>query len=178
MNYKQEIQRSMDYLSKKNNTIFLGQSVLYPGNSMFGTLENIPKKKKIEMPVFEDVQMGISLGLALDGYIPITCFPRFDFLILAANQIVNHLDKINEMSDNIFKPRVMIRTSVGSKNPLNGGPQHTQDHSTAFQHMLKNIKIIKLKKTKDIFKAFYNAYNDKNKKSYLFIEYGDFYNNN
>ena len=31
------------------------------------------------MPVFEDVQMGLSLGMALNGYVPISCFPRFDF---------------------------------------------------------------------------------------------------
>ena len=40
--------------------------------------------------------MGMSIGLALNGYIPITCFPRFDFLILAFNQLVNHLDKIKK----------------------------------------------------------------------------------
>ena len=62
--------------------------------------------------------MGISTGLALQGYIPITCYPRFDFLILAMNQLVNHLDKIRHMSFDEFKPRVIIRTSIGSKNRL------------------------------------------------------------
>ena len=54
------------------------------------------------MPVFEDVQMGMATGLALLGFVPITCYPRFDFLILSMNQLVNHLDKIRIMS-NIFK---------------------------------------------------------------------------
>ena len=68
------------------------------------------------MPVFEDAQMGMSLGLAMNGFVPITCYPRFDFLILAFNQLVNHLDKVRKMSRNEIKPRVIIRTSVGSKN--------------------------------------------------------------
>ena len=91
------------------------------------------KKKKIEMPVFEDVQMGLSLGMALNGYVPISCFPRFDFLILACNQLLNHLDKIQKMSKNQFLPKVIIRTSIGSKKPLDGGPQHTQDYTTIFK---------------------------------------------
>ena len=60
---------------------------------LFLTLLKMLMIKKIELPVFEDVQMGLSTGLALQGFIPITCYPRFDFLILAMNQLVNHLTK-------------------------------------------------------------------------------------
>ena len=88
MTYKKELIRSMNYLSKNPKTIFLGQSVSFPGNSMYNTLVGVPSKKKIELPVFEDVQMGLSIGLALEGFIPVSCFPRFDFLILAFNQLV------------------------------------------------------------------------------------------
>ena len=35
--------------------------------------------------------MGISTGLTGNGYIPVSCYPRFDFLILAMNQLINHL---------------------------------------------------------------------------------------
>ena len=58
----------------------------------------ISEKKKIELPVFEEVQMGIAIGLAMEGYLPVTCYPRFDFLILAMNQLINHLDKVITMS--------------------------------------------------------------------------------
>ena len=106
----------MNYLSKNPKTIFLGQSVSYPGNSMYNTLVEVLEKKKMRLPVFEDVQMGLSIGfVALRGYIPISCF-RFDFLILAFNQLVNHLDKIRQMSRNEMKPQVIIRTAIGAKN--------------------------------------------------------------
>ena len=39
--------------------------------------------------------MGMAIGLSLSGFIPVCCYPRFDFFILALNQAVNHLDKIN-----------------------------------------------------------------------------------
>ena len=166
----------MDYLGKQSNTIFLGQSVRYSGNAIFNTLVKVPDNKKIELPVFEDVQMGMSVGLALQGFVPITCYPRFDFLILALNQLVNHLDKIRKMSRNEMRPKVMIRTSIGSKTPLNGGPQHTQNYTEIFKKILTEIEVIYLENPKTIFKTFKRCADPKIKKSFLIIENGDYYN--
>ena len=176
MNYKEEIVKSMEWLGKKTNTLFLGQSVLYSGNAIFNTLNSLPKTKRIELPVFEDVQMGFSMGLALEGFVTITCFPRFDFLLLAVNQLVNHLDKIENMSEGKMNPKVIIRTSIGSKSPLDGGVQHTQDHTKAFKLLLTNVDVVLLENKKKIFDAFKYAYERKDNKSSLIIEYGDYYN--
>ena len=172
LKYKSELVRSMHFCLK--NTIFLGQSINFSGNSIFGTLDKVDEK--IELPVFEDTQMGMSIGLALNGYIPITCFPRFDFLILAFNQLVNHLDKIKKMSDREYNPKVIIRTSIGSKKPLDGGPQHTQNYTEVFKEILNEVKVIYLSEPKQIFPTFRKIYNDKKNNSYLVIENGDFYN--
>ena len=75
--YKEELIRSMDFLSKKKDVIFLGQSVSYSGNAIFNTLKNVTQNKKIELPVFEEVQMGMCTGLAINGYVPICIYPRF-----------------------------------------------------------------------------------------------------
>lgn len=174
--YKDELIRSMKYLSKNKRVIFLGQSVLYSGNAIYNTLKEINPKKKIELPVFEDVQMGLCIGLALQGYVPVTCYPRFDFLILSMNQLVNHLDKIRYMSLNEFKPRVIIRTSIGSKKPLDAGAQHTQDYTKIFKDILTEVQVVKLENPKDIFKQYKNALTRKDSKSTLLIENGDFYN--
>ncbi len=174
--YKDELIKSMNFLAKKKDTLFIGQSVAFSGNAIFNTLKNVPLRKKIELPVFEDAQMGMSIGLALNGYVPISCYPRFDFLILAMNQLVNHLDKIRKMSRNEMRPKIIIRTSIGSKVPLDGGPQHTQNYTEIFKKILTEVKVIYLKNPKDILKSFKRAYEDKNSFSYLFIENGDFYN--
>jgi pyruvate/2-oxoglutarate/acetoin dehydrogenase E1 component len=76
----------------------------------------------------------------LEGYIPVCVYPRIDFMLLACNQLVNHLDKMEG-----FRPKVIIRTAVGSTKPLNPGPQHTQDHTEAFSLMLKNIPVFEFK---------------------------------
>lgn len=176
MSYRSELIRSMKYLSRNKRVVFLGQSVNYSGNAIYNTLKDISTKKKIELPVFEDTQMGISTGLALSGFVPVTCYPRFDFLILSLNQLVNHLDKIKEMSSGKLNAKVIIRTSIGAKKPLDGGPQHTQDHTEALKKMLQNVEVIKLKHTKQIFNAYKKALDRKDNKSTLIVEYGDFYN--
>ena len=83
---------------------------------------------------------------------------------------------MKSMTNSQFKPKVIIRTSVGSKKPLNGGVQHTQDYTEIFKKTLTEVKVIYLKDPKTIFQSFKNAYRDKNNLSYLFIENGDFYN--
>ena len=175
--YLKEINRSMKMLSNDMRTIFIGQSVKYPGSSIFESSKGIANKKKIELPVFEETQMGMSIGLALEGYIPISCYPRFDFLILALNQLVNHADKINFLTNNQFNSKIIVRTIVGSTHPLDGGPQHTQDHTLALKKMLKYSKIIKLTNSKVIYRSYQSALKDKKNKVFLFVEDGNLYTN-
>ena len=165
----------MKFLASNKKTLFLGQSVKYPGSSIFQSLINISNNKKIEMPVFEDVQMGISIGLALDGFIPITCFPRFDFLVLAFNQLINHADKLNQLTNNKFKSKIIVRTMVGSNKPLDAGCQHTQDHTEALKKMLKYSKIIKLNNYRKIFNEYKNALKSKKYNVFVFVEDGNEY---
>ena len=154
MKYKDELIRSMEWLSEKDNTIFLGHSVSYSGNAIFNTLKTLPEDKRIELPVFEEIQMGMSTGMALEGYVPISCYPRFDFLLRSMDALVNHLDKFQVMTENNWKPKVILRTSIGSTNPLNGGVQHTQDYTKQFKEMLTEVEVVMLDKTEDIFTEF------------------------
>lgn len=80
------------------------------------------------------------------------------------------------MSRNEIQPKIIIRTSIGSKVPLDGGPQHTQNYTKIFREALTEVKVVYLNNPKQIYKSFKKAYMDKNSYSYLFIENGDFYN--
>ncbi len=173
MLYFDELCKAMKLLSDNPDVIFLGQSVAYSGNAIYRTLENIPSERRIELPIAEDMQMGMSIGLALEGYIPVSIFPRFDFLLLATNQLVNHLDKIVEMSNGQYSAKVIIRTAIGSINPLYPGPQHCQDYTDAFRLLLKTVNIIKLEHAEDIMSAYKEALREV--KSSLLIEKVDLY---
>ena len=48
---------------------------------MTNTLVNISKNKLIELPVAEDMQMGMSLGISFDDVIPVSIFPRWNFVL-------------------------------------------------------------------------------------------------
>ncbi len=177
MTYKQELTKAMQLLAENERVIFLGQNVVYPGSIMSSSLQEVPNSKKIELPLVEDAQMGMSLGLSLEGYIPVSIYPRIDFLIIATNQLVNHLDKIEEMSCGQFRPKVIIRTAIGSTKPLYPGLQHCSDYTEELKYMLKNVKVIKLTRSKDIVPAYKYALNRKDGKSTLLIEIADLYSN-
>ncbi len=105
--YKDALTNAMTELSKLDDTIFIGQQIVYAGNPMSTTLGNVPKEKMIEVPVMEETQMGMSLGLAMTGKRVITFYPRWDFIVSAANQMINHLDKFEMMTGK--KVTVIIR---------------------------------------------------------------------
>tara|TARA_R110002012_G_scaffold100670_2_gene239423 strand:- start:22633 stop:23169 length:537 start_codon:yes stop_codon:yes gene_type:complete len=175
MKYKDELVKAMKWLGEKQDTVFLGQACAVSGHAISSTLIDVPIEKRIELPVFEEMQLGISTGMSLEGYTTITMYPRFDFFILACNQLVNHLDKIEEMSKGDMKPRVIIRVAVGSKHPIDAGPQHTQNHVEAFKQMLTNVNVVELKEPEDIFPAFQLAYEREDSKPTLIIEHGEYY---
>ena len=166
----------MTYISKSKKSIFIGQAVEVEGTAMYKTLINVDKKKKIELPVAEEMQMGITIGMLMNGYIPISIYPRYNFMILAMNQLVNHLDKLNEMTEGYYKSKAIIRTSIGSISPLNPQSQHTGDYTSSIKKMCKNLNVVKLTNPKQIFKEYKKAFLRRDGVSTIMVEYGDYYN--
>ena len=176
MKYFTELTKSMEFLSKDPRTIFIGQAVSYPGTSMTTTLKNIPKDKLYELPVAEEMQMGITTGLALNNIVPVSIYPRWNFLLLAVNQLISHLDKVKIMSNDKFKTKAIIRTSVGSERPLHPQYQHVGDYTESIQKICTTIEIIKLINPEDIFVAYKKALTRQDGKSTILVEFGDYYN--
>ena len=167
--YFDEMKRAMTYLGKDPRTIFLGQWY----SRLPATLADVPEGKKLELPVIEDAQMGMSIGLSLAGFVPISCYVRWNFLLLAANQLVNHLDKLEQTSHGGYKPKVIVRTAVGSTRPLLPGCQSDGDFTAAFRLMLTNVDIVTLKEPEDIFPAYEKAL--RSERSTILVEYGNAY---
>jgi pyruvate/2-oxoglutarate/acetoin dehydrogenase E1 component len=176
MKYFDELKRAMEFLGQDPRVLFLGQAVAVPGTGISNTLKGVPSDKLIELPVNEDLQMGMCNGIALTGYIPVSIFPRWNFLLLAANQIVNHLDKISLMSSGGYSPKVIIRTSIGSERPLHPQHQHVGDYTDTFRSMLEFVDVVRLDEPDQIFPAYEHALNRQDGKSTLLVEWGDYYN--
>ena len=173
--YVTELTKAMKYLADDSRTIFMGQAVAVAGTIMSPTLVDVPAEKRIELPVAEDMQMGMSLGWALNGFVPVSIFPRWNFMLLATGQLVNHLDKIKEMSRGGYQPRVIIRTGVGATKPLNPQCQHLGDFTEAIRLMLTNTEVIRLDKVEDIMPAYTKALHREDGKSTIVVEWGDKY---
>lgn len=174
--YFDEMCRAMKWLGEKQDTFFLGQAVGVTGTAMFNTLKDVSMEKRLEMPVIENTQMGMSIGMALNGTVPITIYPRWNFLICATDQVVNHLDKIRKFSHGEFQPKVIIRTGVGSERPLHPQAQHVGNFSEAFRSMCENIEVIECWEPEDIFPAYQKAYERTDGKSTIIVEISDYYN--
>jgi pyruvate/2-oxoglutarate/acetoin dehydrogenase E1 component len=170
--YKDELTKAMTFLAQKEDTIFVGQQIVYAGNPMSTTLGEVPKEKMIELPVMEETQMGMSLGLAMTGKRVITFYPRWDFIISATNQLVNHIDKYELMTEN--KVNILIRVGKGADTPLDPGHQHKANYIEEFKTMCPNIEIHDLKTWQDVELSY--KYAIENGGIHILTEYPELYN--
>jgi pyruvate/2-oxoglutarate/acetoin dehydrogenase E1 component len=117
--------------------------------------------------------MGMSLGMAMAGDFVITFYPRWDFLICATNQLVNHVDKINLMSQGKWDTNMIIRLGKGSDKPLDPGHQHRGNYLAEFKSMCPNINFHDLNKWNDIEEIYKSAY--ENGGIHVIVEYPELY---
>lgn len=172
--YNDELKNAMNWIASQDNTIILGQAVCYAGTGCYESLTEVPLNKKMEFPVAENFQIGVSTGLAINGFIPVSVVPRWNFLLCATDQIVNHLDKMSLMSNGKCKPKVIIRVAVGSKTPIDPQEQHKGNFAEAFRLMCKTIDIVELHNIEDIMPAYKKAYQRDDGISSIIVEFPDF----
>ncbi|MBN1870893.1 MAG: hypothetical protein JW847_09995 [Candidatus Omnitrophica bacterium] len=176
MSYFDELKRTMEWAAQQPKTFFLGQTVAGPGTFMYQTLRDLPAEKTLEMPVNESFQMQFTIGLALAGYIPISVYPRQNFLLLATSDMVNMLDKIPAISSNGVVPKIIIRTASGPDSPVHPGHQHVGNYADAFRKMFTWIDVVELEEPGQIFPAYQHALVRSDNKATLLIEHGNYYN--
>ena len=170
LNYYDELTAAMT-LCAREGCLFVGQSVAYPGQAMHRSLQHVPPTQRLEVPVLEDFQMGLCTGMSLAHRpAPVCIFPRMDFLLLAFNQLINHLDKLPAWG---WKPKVIIRTAVGSRTPLDAGLQHTQNLTPALLATLNTVRVEQLTMSRDIVPAYKRALASDS--STILVEYADRY---
>jgi pyruvate/2-oxoglutarate/acetoin dehydrogenase E1 component len=174
MKYFNELQKAMSLLAEHPKTLFIGQAVEYEGTGLYDSMNHLPQSKKIELPVAEYFQCGLANGMAIEGMIPVSTFPRWNFLLMGTDQIVNHLDKFTTMSNGKCTPRVIIRVSVGSEAPVDPQCQHKGNFSEAFRHMLRNTEVIELVEPQDIVPAYKKALERTDGINTILVEFMDY----
>jgi pyruvate dehydrogenase E1 component beta subunit len=173
MKYSEAVKVSMENLSSIDDVRFMGYNLKY-GSMSYGSLTRIDPTKIIELPVAEQLMAGLAIGMSLQGFLPVLIFERHDFLLLAADQLINHLSKIRTMSKGEFAPKVIIRAIVGGTKPFHPGPQHTQN----FTDLIRNhttFAVYEPETSEDVISAYTAAMDDP--KSSFISEARDKYGN-
>ena len=174
MTYFDVIKKECSEYAKQPSAVFIGYNTVF-GSRMYGTLDDVAPDKCLESPVAENLMAGMAIGMALEGYRPVICFERHDFMLLALDSLVNHLDKLAWMSGGQFKLPVVVRAIVGGRNKLNAGPMHTQSYATAFRNMFRYTPIINGMTEEDI-REGWSLVGNTTSGAVVLIEYKDHYN--
>ena len=135
--YSEAINLAFKYILKKFPESFvIGQglwSPWYVGSTMQGLPNMFGKKRVIDSPVSEAGVTSIAIGASLHNMKPIVVHPRMDFMLLAADAIINQSSKWKFMLGGANSSAVTIRSIINR-----GGEQGAQ-HSQSLYSMFANI---------------------------------------
>lgn len=135
--YGDAIRHAFEYLFEHHPSVFaIGQglwSPWYVGNTMLDLDKKFGRERVIDTPVSEAACTGAAIGASLFGYRPIMVHPRMDFMILAADQIVNQAAKWSYMLGGQASPAVTIRSIINRGGEQ--GAQHSQALHSWYAHI-------------------------------------------
>ena len=129
-------------LTNHENVILYGEDLLDPYGGAFKATKGLSTKfptRVLPTPISEAAIIGIACGMAIGGLRPIVEIMFGDFIMLGADQLLNHLLKYEWMYNNKVKVPVTIRASMGGRRGY--GPTHSQSLEPVLASM-PGIKII------------------------------------
>ncbi len=99
---------------------------------------------------------GLAIGMAFEGFLPVLYFERHDFMMVAMDAIVNHIDKIERISHGEFTVPVIIRAVTADGGPFYSGITHSQDFTEVLRAAV-TVPVHDPKNGKEVIEAFRNA---------------------
>lgn len=173
MNYKQAIKEECERYSQTNLCRFIGYNTVF-GSRMYGTLTDVPGELCIEAPVAENLMCGLAVGMVFEGYRPVICFERHDFMLLGFDAIINCIDKLAWISGEQLKLPIIIRAIVGSQTPINPGPMHSQDYTSPLRLALRHTPVYNPRTLFELRRAW-NGVGKSESGAVVIVEYKDEY---
>ena len=141
--YAQAICEAIDEeMARDKNVLILGEDVGVLGGN-FKTAVGLQEKygdfRVKDTPISENSFLGMSLGMSLTGLRPIVEIMFSDFLLLAADQLLNQIAKIRYMSGGQVKVPLTIRTTIGAGR--SSAAQHSQSLHAIVCHV-PGLKVV------------------------------------
>jgi pyruvate dehydrogenase E1 component beta subunit len=129
-------------MREDESVILYGLGVNDPGR-VFGTtaglVEEFGPERVFETPTAENAMTGIAVGAAIAGVKTIVTHQRFDFFLLAMDQLVNSAAKWRYMFGGQFQVPVVFRLITG--RGWGQGPTHSQSYHSWLAHV-PGLKVV------------------------------------
>ncbi|MEV8514687.1 alpha-ketoacid dehydrogenase subunit beta [Dactylosporangium sp. NPDC051484] len=98
-----------------------------------GLHDEFGEHRVIDTPISEAGFVGIAAGAAVAGLRPVVELMFADFALVAADQLLNQIPKLQLLSAGRYDLPITIRTQQGISG--GGGPQHSQSLESLFAHV-------------------------------------------
>ena len=122
-------------MARDASVFILGQGV-DDFKGFYGTTRGLAEQfgpgRVFDTPLSEEGITGVAIGAALGGMRPILTHIRMDFMLLAANQIINIAAKSRYMFGGSVSVPLVIRSVIGRS--WGQGAQHSQGLHSLFMH--------------------------------------------
>ncbi len=114
-------------LSQDARVVVVGEDLLDPYGGAFKVTKGLSTKfpqRVLTTPLSEAGFTALAAGMAIRGLRPVVEIMFGDFLMLAADQIINHIGKYRWMYNDKVRVPLVIRTPMGGRRGY--GPTHSQ----------------------------------------------------
>lgn len=140
--YAQAVCEALDEeMARDENVVMLGEDVGFIGGNFktsAGLLEKYGDLRVKDTPISEAGFVGMGVGMALTGLRPIIELMFSDFLLVAADQVINQAAKIRYMSGGQAEVPMTIRCPIGA------GRSSAAQHSQSMQAMIAQFPGMKI----------------------------------
>lgn len=140
LSYKDAIREAIDQALINDPSVFVIGLDVDDQFGVYGTTLGLTNRERvIGTPISENAMTGVALGAAISGMRPIHVHMRCDFLMVAMDQIVNHVAKWRYMYRGQVKVPLVIRAIIG--RGWGCGAQHSQTLQALFMH-IPGLKVV------------------------------------
>ncbi len=168
LSYAQAIREAHAQLLAEDPRVFLiGQGVRnpwYAGSSLQDLDKEFGRDRVIDSPVAENATTGAAVGAAIMGMRPIVFHPRMDFMLLAADPIINQAANWSYLFAGRIPVPLVIRAVINRGGEQ--GAQHSQALQGLFAH-IPGLKVVMPSTAHDAKGLLVAAVNDENPVLYI-----------
>ena len=131
-----------DEMADDDRIVLLGEDVGNRGGVFrisVGWMEEFGEERVIDTPLAEAGIVGVAIGMAMHGMLPVAEIQFADFIHPAFDQIVSEAARIRYRSAGEFTCPIVIRMPTGGG--IHGGQTHSQSPEALFTHV-SGLKVV------------------------------------